>query len=309
MLESSFVWVDRTGAAQPIAAAPAASYRSPRLSPDGQRIAVSVRRATPRSADIWVYDATRGAPTRLTFNGGHFPVWSPDGKRIAFFGNGPDGSGPDASGIFVTNADGSGKPERLGGTWGWLSSWSGAANAITFARTAPGGHELWVLPLDGDRKPRLFLESRFELYFPTFSPDGHWIAYTSTESGAPELYVQPYPGPGEKIRVSTAGAFDPIWPANGRELLYRSFSRVGGLIFFSAPIPSLAPFRVDAPRVLFEAKTGVYDTTSPERSWDIAPEGQRFLISRTAGSVDKPVTSIDVVLNWTEELKRLVPRK
>lgn len=300
-IQDSFAWVDRAGAAQPIAAAPTASYLGPRLSPDGQRIAVAVRRTTQRGTDVWVYDVTRGAPTRLTFGGGALPVWSPDGKRIAFTGSGPDGNG-----IYVINSDGSGKPQRLADD-GLPSSWNGAANAIAFVRgTSGGGHGLWVLPLDGDHKPRLFLESRFELYYPTFSPDGHWIAYTSNESGAFELYVQPYPGPGEKIRVSTAGAFEPIWPANGRELLYRTFD--GAVLkAYSAPIPSLAPFRVDAPRVLFEAKQGVYDTTLPELSWGIASDGQRFLMTRFAGSADKPITSMEVVLNWMEELKRLVP--
>jgi hypothetical protein len=160
--------------------------------------------------------------------------------------------------------------------------------------------------MDGDRKPRLFIESRFSLVYPQLSPDGHWMAYVSNESGAGELYVQPYPGPGEKTRISTSGGSEPIWTANGRELLYRNFTRESQQ-FFSAAVRSVSPFRVDAPRLLFEAKPGEYDSTAPERSWDVSADGQRFLLARSVASTDKPVTDMHVVLNWAEELKRLVP--
>jgi hypothetical protein len=116
--------------------------------------------------------------------------------------------------------------------------------------------------------------------------------------------VQPYPGPGEKIRISTAGGTEPIWNPNGRELLYRWHKQV-----FSAAIRSLSPFRADTPRLVFESKPGEYDSTSPIRSWNVSPDGRTFLLARYAESKDKPVTAIHVVLNWTEELKRIVPTK
>jgi Tol biopolymer transport system component len=154
----------------------------------------------------------------------------------------------------------------------------------------------------------LFLESRFNLTHPEFSPDGHWMAYVSIESGAAEVYVQPYPGPGEKTRISTAGGTEPIWTANGRELLYRASTR-DSQQFFSAAIRSLSPFQADTPRLLFEAKAGEYGSTTPVRGWDVSADGQRFLMLRPVPSTDKPVTLVHVVLNWAAELTRLVPPK
>jgi Tol biopolymer transport system component len=211
------------------------------------------------------------------------------------------------------NADGGGKPERLA-TSAYLqtpSSWASTANVIAFLeRPGLGGGStgIWVLPTEGDRKPRLFLESRFNLTQPEFSPDGHWMAYVSNESGADEVYVQAYPGPGEKARISTAGGTEPIWTANGRELLYRA-STGDSQQFFSAAIRSLSPFRADTPRLLFEAKANEYGRSTPVRGWDVNADGQRLLLLRPVASTDKPVAVMHVVLSWTEELKRLVPPK
>jgi hypothetical protein len=131
------------------------------------------------------------------------------------------------------------------------------------------------------------------------------MAYVSNESGTYEVYVQAYPGPGEKIRISTAGGFDPIWTAKGRELLYRSSTPDDQQLFISAAIRSLAPFRTDPPRVMFQAKPLEYDMTAPERSWDVTSDGKRFLLVKPAPFADKPVTAMHVVLNWAEELRRL----
>jgi Tol biopolymer transport system component len=300
--ESSLVWVDRTGAAQPLAAAPPAAYLGHRLSPDGQRVVVSAR-GEGRGPEVWVYDVLRGAPTRLTFDGGNWPVWSPDGRRVVY--------GASASGVnnlYTITADGGGQPERLTtGDAQTAASWA-STNVIAFMQRAhSGSNGIWILPMDGDRKPRLFLESRFSLWHPAFSPDGRWMAYASNESGGYEVYVQPYPGPGEKIRISTTGGAEPLWTPNGRELLYRSGTPENQQ-FFAAAIRSQSPFRVDAPRLMFEANAGTYDSTAPDRAWDVSADGQRFLLSRRIPSTDKPVTVMHVVLNWSDELKRLAGR-
>jgi Tol biopolymer transport system component len=159
--------------------------------------------------------------------------------------------------------------------------------------------------MDGDREPRLFLESRFDLWHADLSADARWLAYVSTESGNPEVYVQPYPGPGEKVRISTAGGFDPIWTRNGKELLFRSGTLETHQVL-SVAIRGLSPFRADTPRVLFETKPGEYDSTVPERSWDVSADGQRFLLVKVDAAADKPVTTMNVVLNWSEELKQRV---
>lgn len=113
------------------------------------------------------------------------------------------------------------------------------------------------------------------------------------------MYVQPYPGPGEKTRISTGGGTEPIWTASGGELLYRHLTRSSqefSAAFSSATIRSLSPFRADTPRVLFEATAGEYPSTTPVREWDVSADGQRFFLLRSAASTDKPATEMHVVL-------------
>src|SRR6185503_17798389 len=138
--------------------------------------------------------------------------------------------------LYIVNADGSGQIERLTTSEYEQrpSSWSAQGNLIAFLEYHGDNSQIWVLPMDGQRTPKLFLESRFFLSYPEFSPDGRWIAYISPESGRSELYVQPYPGPGEKIRISTEGASEPVWVGN--ELLYRDGDK-----FFSVTITSTSP--------------------------------------------------------------------
>jgi Tol biopolymer transport system component len=298
--QDTLEWVDRKGVVQPVAAVPAGSYLGPRLSPDGRKIAMNVRRPASRGTDVWVYDVLRGAPTRLTFNGGGTPIWSPDGKRIVY----PSGR------LYAISTDGGGQPEQLttGDVNQVSSSWA-SMNVLAFIqRPRSDAFGIWTLPMGVDRKPALFVESRFNLWYPEFSPDGRFMAYVSSESGSPEVYVQPYPGPGEKVRISTAGGVEPLWTANGRELVYKT-GTLEREQFFSVPIRSVSPFQADAPRLLFEAKQGEYDSTVPTRSWDVSADGQRFLLMRVVASTDRPVATMQVVLNWTEELKRLVPTK
>jgi Tol biopolymer transport system component len=305
LFQDTFVWVDRKGAVQGPSPAAAGSYLGPRLAPDGQKLVVALR-GEGRGPDIWVFDILRGAPTRLTFNGGNWPVWSPDGKRIVY-----NQAVNSVNNLHLVDAGG-GKPERLltstdaGQT---PMSWSRAANAISFLqRTKSGAEAIWVLPVEGDRTPRVFVESTFALWHAEFSPDGRLIAYVSNESGNYEVYVQPYPGPGEKTRVSTAGGTEPLWTPDGRELLYRS-GTADRQQFFSAAIRSLSPFRVDPPRLLFDDTPVKYDSTAPGRSWNISADGQRFLLPQFVPSTDRPVTTMHVVLNWTEELKRQAPQR
>jgi len=303
--QGTLMWADRRGATQPLAGVPPRPLLQPRLSPDGRRGAVDIRREGSRDTDVWAYDASRGSTTRLTFDGGGPSVWSPDGTRLVYTGVGAN--------LYVVNADGSGKPERLteSAVNQVPSSWSRDTNTIAFLqRPTADTYGIWLLPMDGAaaRKPTLAIESRFPLSYAELSPDGQWIAYVSTESGSAELYVQHYPGPAGKMRISTNGATEPIWIRNGSELLYRAFTPTS-LQVLSAPIRSLSPLRIDDPHVVFESKIGDFDTTGPVRGWDATADGSRFLMVRPSESSDKPVTTLHVVLNWTEELKRRVPSK
>ena len=302
--EASLVLADRAGTTQPLAAATARAFIYPRFSPNGERVAVTVG---GNASDLWVYDVLRGAPTRLTFGGrNEFPVWSQDGRRIVYASDVEK-----VSNLYAINADGSGKPERL--TTSQFaqapSSWTAVGDAIAYTEEHDGEYsQIWVLPMVGDRKPKLFLESTFLLAYPEFSPDGRWLAYVSSESGDAEVYVQPYPGPGEKVRISEAGGYEPIWSASGKELLYRirKGDRTG---IFAAAIRSWSPFRADRPSLVFDAKASEYRQNVPIRGWDVSADGKRFLLNRFLESTDKPVGEVNVVLNWSEVLKAKVPAK
>jgi eukaryotic-like serine/threonine-protein kinase len=305
--QSTLMWVDRHGVAQPLPGASGRAFHNPRVSPDGRRIAVAIRRDGSRDTDLWLYDVERASTTRLTLDGGSYPLWSPDGTRVVY------ATGQNrAANLYMLNADGSGKPERLttSDVPQTPASWSAGANAIAFMqRPTPDSFGIYVMAMDGPpaaRKPSLFLESRVALTFPEFSPDGRWIAYVSTESGRSEVYVQPYPGPGAKVQVSTAFGSEPVWTSQGRELLFRSATQTV-MPTFSAAIDSASPLHIGIPRLLFEAKNGEYDRTIPVRAWDVTPDGRRLLLVRNDATTDKPVTLLHVVLNWTDELKRRVP--
>jgi serine/threonine-protein kinase len=308
--QSVLVWVDRGGAVTPLTTMPPAPQLQPRLSPDGRKVAIDIRRGASRVTDVWVFDVTRGAPTRLTLAmASHGAVWSPDSSRIAFISS----AGGVGNKVFVANADGSARPERLTDIPGnqMASTWTTSGDAIAFLNRAPDSPVgIWVLPMNGTaRTPTKFLEPGVTLSDPEFSPDGKWMAYVSNESGPPEVYVQPYPGPGEKIRISTDVGYEPIWVRSGREILYRSSTRDGERHFYSVAIRSLSPFRFDPPRLLFKAKPGEFDSTSPIRGWDASADGQRFLMNKPIASTDKPVTEMHVVLNWIDELRRRVPTR
>src|ERR1700674_744031 len=191
--QSRLVWVNRNGAEQRVAAPPHV-YVIPRLSPDGRRIAVGI---TEQDSQVWLYDFSRETLTRLTFEGDTnlAPVWTPDGKRIAF---NSDRKGP--INIYWQLADGSGGLEQLTTSEHLHApmSWSPDGQLLVFVEVDPTTQrDIWVLRM-GDRKAQPFLQTRFDEGEPRFSPDGRWLAYISNESGRYEIYVQPYPGPGGK---------------------------------------------------------------------------------------------------------------
>jgi serine/threonine-protein kinase len=301
--ESSLTWSDRAGMTQPVASATPRSYLYPRLSPDGQKIAVSVG---GNALDVWVYDVVRNTPTRLTFGGrNEFPIWSPDGRRIVYAS---DAAG--VSNLYAINSDGSGKPERLTSSPDGQapSSWNPVTDSIAYTEDEDREYrQIWVLPMQGERTPKLFLESRYFLGYPEFSPDGRWLAYVSSESADAEVYVQPYPGPGEKHRVSESGGYEPIWSASGLELLFRTRKSDRTSLLASA-ITSSMTFRAGRPRLLFDTKAGEYRQNIPVRGWDMTADGKRLLLNRFVESADKPVSEFNVVLNWTGELKARLKR-
>jgi Tol biopolymer transport system component len=246
--------------------------------------------------------------TRFTFQGNNnlVPFWTPDGKRIAFTSN-KDGQ----RNLFWQLADGSGGLERLT-TSEFVqlpASWSPDGQLLAFSEVnATTGYDIWVVRLSGPssgsgqvHKAEPFLRTQFNEAAPQFSPDGHWLAYISDESGRKEIYVQPYPGPGGKWQISTEGGVEPLWNRNGRELFYRS-----GKKMMAVEIATKPSFSAGTPKVLFE---GTYQSlpTISTPNYDVSPDGQRFLMLKPTEQTQAAPTQITVVLNWFEELKRRVP--
>jgi len=293
--QSKLVWVSRNGAEQPVAA-PVHAYRNLRLSPDGRRAAVTI---DEEETQIWLYDLSRETLTRFTFGGNYnsAPVWTPDGKRIAFMSN---REGP--QNVFWEPADRSGGPERL--TTSEYTpvpmSWSPDGQLLAFSEiNSATGYDIWVLRFS-EHKAQAFLRTPFNEAVPSFSHDGRWLAYVSDESGRYEVYVQPYPGPGGRLQISTEGGTEPVWNPNGRELFYRSGNKMIAVDIVTQP-----GFAAGKPRVLFEQQYVPTPLTSP--NYDVSPDGQRFLMLKPNQSAEVAPTQINVVLNWFEELKQKVP--
>jgi len=290
----TLVWVDRKGQEEPLAAEPQ-GYESPRVSPDGSRLALAVNDGG--DTDIWIYDLEREILTRLSFDPAedHYPVWTPDGQRI-LFDSGRFGGGHN---LLWKAADGTGQVERLttGQNNQTAHSFSPDGKRLVFGElVAP--RDLQVLSMEGERTSKPLFQSQFNEFLGMISPDGHWIAYESDESGRSEIYVRPFPNVEEgKWQISSDGGTDPVWAPQGQELFYRN-----GEAMMVVDIKTEPTFSVGSPVVLF---TGRYAVGRAVVNYDISRDGQRFLMIKTAEAEE--AAQIHVVLNWFEELKLLVP--
>ena len=290
-LASTLVWVDRQGNNQPLTDIQRA-FNAPQLSPDGRRVAVEIGNTT--AANIWIYDIARGTLTPLTFDGVNIsPVWAPDGTRLAFTS---DRAG--SPNLFWMQADGTGEVEQLSTSSERPVPFSWSPDGILAYYQSIGGvgGDIWVLPLDGKRKPREFLATQFFEVTPMFSPDDRWIAFQSNRSGQMEVYVTPYPGPGGMMQISTDGGINPHWSPNGKELFYRIQDKMMAVSIQTEPT-----FKAETPRLLFEG--GAYARGVGRGRYDVDSQG-RFLMMKAE---QQTAGQINVVLNWFEELKRLVP--
>ncbi len=292
-LDRTLVWVDREGKEEPLAAEPN-SYVSPRVSPDGSRLAITVSESG--GADVWIYDLEREILTRLTFDpaADHFPVWTPDGQRVVFTST-RDGQ---ARNLYWKAADGTGQAERLttSPNQQTANSFSPDGKRLVFLESATG---LQVLSMEGERTSQPLFQSPFNVNNGMISPDGHWIANVSNETGRRQVYVRPFPNVEEgKWQISSDGGQEPVWAPRGQELFYRN----GGAMMVVG-IKTEPTFTGGSPVVLF---SGRYTSGLPVANYDISPDGQRFLMIKVAGTAQEQ-GQINVVLNWFEELKRLVP--
>ena len=292
LLERALVWVDQKAAVRPMSGRQR-SFEVPRLSPDGRHVAVVIAGST---YDIWLYDVARDTLTRLTFGGDdNYPVWSPDGKRIAF-----NSTRAGTANLYLTAVDGSGAVERLTTSEysQYPGSWSPDGKFLAFTEEAHPhtGDDIWLVPLQGDRRPQPLLQTPFNEWQPRFSPDGRWLAYTSNESGSAEVYVQSFPSLGAKWKISTEGGSEPLWAVTGRELFYRNGDKMMAVSLETRPA-----FAVSKSRLLFEAPYAHISGDIP--NYDVAPDGQRLLMVQE-NRQKATVTQLNVVLNWFQELKQ-----
>jgi Tol biopolymer transport system component/predicted Ser/Thr protein kinase len=292
-------WVDRGGKRETILAKPD-RYASPYVSPDGKRLSFVLY--GPTSQDVWVYDTERDATTRLTFGGGRYdvPFWSPDGHYIIFSAAG--------KGLYWIRSDGAGQPQPLiQSTHGlYASCITNDGKRLAYVDTF-GNAQIWTVPVEDQAgqlkagKPELFLKDQFSDVYPDFSPDGHWLAYSSNESGRDEAYVRPFPlpasGPGAKWQISNGGGNAPWWLRNGREIGYVA----NGQIMMVNYSLNGGSFVLEKPRVVVD-KLGGGD-------WSAFPDGKRFVVVTPLKTSDTPANEHELTLlfNFFDELRRRVP--
>jgi dipeptidyl aminopeptidase/acylaminoacyl peptidase len=284
-------WFDRAGREVEALGGPS-DFSSVDLSPDRKNVAVSRLGQNP---DLWIYDTVRALATRFTFSTAvdQYPIWSPDGKAIAYRSN-PKGR----MDLYRKAADGTGSEELLyaDGVTKIPLSWSPDGQRLLFYRIDPKTQrDIWVLPLENPSKAYPWLATPFNERFAKFSPDGRWVAYDSDESGRYEIYAAPFPGPGGKRQISTGGGGLPRWRADARE------------IFYVAPNGKLMAAEVSIKSAIIDVglvhPLGIAVNPNGEYMYDVSADGQRFLV---AVPVEKKSTAppITLVQNWTALVKK-----
>jgi len=295
--DTRLTWFDRSGSPLGEVAEPA-DYSNPALSPDGTRLAVGIRNPATQSRDIWVIDLVRNSSSKLTFDPADDlnPAWSPDGSRIAFTS---DRKG--VRSLYTKNSMGTGEDELLAefGIAANVEDWSRDGRWIVFNGGTPAQGLHVISPETHQSHP--FLENRSGTSQARFSPDGHWLAYTSTEAGRQEVFVRPFQpnapeGSGGRWQISTHGGSEPQWRADGKEMY-----------FLSQP-----PYRIMA--VDIEQKGGAIVAGIPHELFPVrlanggrnryvvAPDGKKFLVLQVPEQ--KPATTFNVILNWPSLLKK-----
>ena len=288
---SRLLWKDRSGRLLGEAGVSGA-YESVRLAPGGRRAVVTLRDSRLGVSDLWIVDLERNVASKFAAGGpdAGSAVWSPDAARLAYC---RPVDGPPSLRIKPLGGGGEEVPLASTGSMQCATDWSADGRFLLFTDRHPStGADVWLLPLDEDRKAAPLVRTPFREYDPSLSPDGRWLAHVSDESGQPEVYVQPFPGPGERVRVSPAGGTLPRWRRDGRELFYQSADDQ----LIAVPVEPGGELELGPPSPLFDLGAVGTDVRA---SFDVAADGQRFLvIAPERGSAPGAI----VVLDWTAPL-------
>jgi serine/threonine-protein kinase len=302
--EYPIAWVTRSGTTTPLHATPG-TYATPRLSPDGRRLALSVLRNN--NWDVWVYDLERTVFTRVTFDEAPETeqVWSPDGRELAYTLEG------DRTGTLMRKpADGSGAATTIAAPSGffWPSSWTSDGRML--AGTS-GTSNIGLMPIAGAAEPEWIVNSTFNESDGSISPDGRFLAYTSSESGRPEIYVRQLPPATGRWQISTNGGGHARWTRGGRELVYRTQR---GITSVAIDVSS-GGFRSGTPAELFTGDfvggiEGVAIGPYVFGDYDVSADGSRFVMFPTpTGTADETGQFVTIVTNWFDEVRRLTGRR
>ena len=292
---SELRWLDRTGADLGALGEPGV-IGGFRLSPDNSQVAISLGDARPQRASIWLHDVARGFNTRVTADPAAFdnwPAWSPSGDALVF-----SSIRGHSANVYRLDLDGASteKEIHLAEVGEYVCDWSPDDRWIACLRFNPvtDSGVIWFLGTGGEEKSFPFFDARFEHDSPQFSPDGKWIAYVSNDSGRREVYVAPFPGPGQKRRISNQGGDQPRWRKDGKELFFISADDR----LMAVEISSEAPSRTGAPQPLFALVPNRHGDFPSD--YDVSNDGQRFLVRKTV-SGHRRMSPMVVVLNWSSE--------
>ena len=294
--KADLIWVDRQGRQIGIVAK-AADYGYIRLSSDNKRLVTALRDPSTRW-DLWIIDLANDGQTRFTFDAANevFPIWSPDGSRIAFSSN----RGGQVN-LYQKLSNGTGNEEQIlvSDEAKFCNDWSSDGQFIVFHKLSGKTRaDIWILPLSGDRKPFAYLETEFGEREARFSPNGRWIAYTSDETGPREVYVQSFPIGRGKWQISRGGGGPPKWRGDGKEIFFVS----GDKLMSVALKTEGDTLETSTPQPLFEIRGAPLPGALGGAAFDASADGQRFLIGLSVQ--EATFAPIIVVLNWTVDLKK-----
>lgn len=300
---NTLVWVDRQGREEPLGAPPR-RYIYPRMSPDGTRVALDLQ--GPVDRDIWIWDLQRRTLERFTVDptGNPLVAWSRDSKALAF---GSDRFG--LTNLFMQSADGSGEPQRLlvSDRIQMPLTFAPDGRLLFSADVAGRGRDILALSMDGSRRVEPVLNTAANDLTAEVSSDGRWIVYDSDETGQFEVYVRPYPQTysAGRWQISSGGGRQPMWSADGREIFFRDFDGA----MWALPVELHPTFKPGVAVRLFGGEPYLgRGRLMGGRTYDLAPDGRRFLMIKQDPDADGAgASSLVVVLNWFEELKRAVP--